>query len=222
MIGQVARYYGLNGGPASDAYERVTLDPAQRGGVLTQGLMLSVLTPGTHTNPTMRGVFVLERLLCTPPPDPPPTLNVQEPKYDAGQTTRERFAVHATNQACAGCHRLMDPIGFALENYDAIGRWRTTENGKSIDAVADLHGDVDIAGRLNGPIDLVRKLAASAQVRRCYVGHWFTFAHGRAETPRDQCARAALERTFAQSGHKIRDLLLGLTQTDAFLLRPVP
>ncbi len=214
-----AKFYGVTG-PKTDKLEKVDLNPAQRAGLLSQGIMASLTTPGAHTNPTIRGVFVMEHLLCAPPPDPPSTLNVMEPKYDPAMTTRERFAVHARDVACAGCHQLMDPIGFGLENYDAIGQWRITENGKPIDSAAELHASLDIAGKFNGPIELSQKLGASDQARRCMVSHWFSYAYGRAETPRDRCSRATIDAAFKRSGYKIRDLLLALTESDAFVHRP--
>ncbi len=220
MNAKLADFYGLPGPrPQGEAFERVELDPTRRAGLLTQGLMMTLLTPGAHTNPTLRGVFVMENLLCVRPPDPPAGINVVPPAYVPDLTTRERFAIHSQNPTCAGCHRQMDPFGFAFENFDPIGRWRDTDNGKPVDATGTILADVDVAGPFSGPTELAQRLSVSPQVRSCMIGHWFTFAQGRPETAADACTRAQLEAEFARSGFKIRSLLLALTQTDAFLYR---
>jgi hypothetical protein len=223
MNAKIAKFYGVTtGAPTTDRLEKVSLDPAQRAGILTHSILLTMTTPGAHTNPTLRGVFVLERLLCAPPPDPPPSLNPVEPKYDPAQTTRERFAVHSNNAICSGCHQLIDPIGFLFENYDAVGRWRTKDNNKPIDAAAEVVGDVDVKGRYASAVELIGKLGKSEQARRCFVNHMFSFGYGRPETDRDRCSRASLDGAFAASGGKAKDLLIAMTQTDAFLYRPAP
>ncbi len=214
----VADYYGISG-PQGEAFERVEVAGGRRAGLLTSGIMQAVLTPGVHSNPTVRGAFILERLLCTPPPDPPSNLNVMEPMYTPDQTTRERFATHAASPACMGCHSLIDPIGFAFENYDAAGRWRDMDNGKPVDSSAVISGDVDIAGPNQDAVELGAKLASSGQVQRCFVRHWFSFAYGRGQSERDLCNRAELEAAFAQSGFEIPALLVALTQTDSFRFR---
>ena len=221
MNAKLADFYGLPGPrPLGEAFERVELDTTRRAGLLTQGMMMALLTPGVHTNPTLRGVFVMENLLCVRPPDPPPGINVVPPVYAPGLTTRERFAIHAENPTCAGCHGQMDPFGFAFENFDPIGRWRDTDNGKPVDATGTILADVDVAGAFSGPTDLAKRLSESPQVQSCMIAHWFTFAQGRPETSADACTRAQLDAEFTRSGFKIRSLLLALTQTDAFLYRP--
>jgi hypothetical protein len=216
--GPLAKFYGRTDVTGA-AFQKVDFDPTKRAGFMTSAGIMASTTPGTATNPVMRGVYVRSKLLCNPPPDPPPALMVEEPEPDPKSTTRERFIKHQTDPSCVGCHTLMDPIGFGFENYDGVGLWRTTDNGRPVDVTGEIVG-TDVAGKFTGPVELMKKLSQSAQLRQCLVSNWFTFAYGRAETEADRCSRAQLEAAFMKSGFKIRELVLALTQTDAFLLRP--
>ena len=220
MNAELARYYGVDGrpdAPTGTAFERIDLDPARTAGLLTQGGLMATLTPGTQTNPVLRGLFVRKKLLCAPPPPPPPALMVKEPEPDPSLTTRERFKAHASDP-CYVCHKMLDPIGFTFEHYDPIGRWRDTDNGKPVDTTGQIVG-TDVAGPVNDAVELAGRLAQSRDVEKCMVGQWMTFSYGRSETTEDACNRAALERAFAESGGRIQDLLVAITQTDAFLYR---
>jgi hypothetical protein len=222
MNAELARYYGVAArpnAPAGTAFQRIDLDPARAAGLLTHGALMASLTPGTQTNPVLRGLFVRRNLLCAPPPPPPPALMVKEPEPDPSLTTRERFKAHAEDPNCYPCHRLLDPIGYTFEHYDPIGRWRDIDNGKPVDSKGEIVG-VDVAGPVNDAVELAGRLAMSRDVEECVVGQWLTFGYGRSETPQDVCTRASLERAFAASGGRIQDLLVALTQTDAFLYRP--
>ncbi len=212
----LAKHYQLSG-TFDDEFKRVEFDPKKRSGILTFSGVLTALTPGREqTNPTRRGSYIRGRLLCSPPPDPPSGLNIVAPEPDAKQTTRQLFEAHARNPACAGCHQLMDPFGFGLESYDAVGLWRTKDNGQPINTRATIVG-TDIAGAFDGPASLMKKLAGSADLQRCYAGHWFTFAYGRAPHPSDMGSRRRLDDAFAKAAFDIKSLVLELTQTDAFL-----
>jgi hypothetical protein len=144
---------------------------------------------------------------------------VREPEPDPTLTTRERFRAHSDDKNCAVCHRLLDPIGFTFEHYDPIGRWRDTDNGRLVDTSGEIVG-TDAAGPVRDAVELASKLGSSRAVESCMVGHWLTFGYGRRETPDDACTRARLEQAFTASGGRFRDLLVALTQTDAFLYRP--
>jgi hypothetical protein len=108
-------------------------------------------------------------------------------------------------------------MGFALENYDAVGQWRDEENGVRIDATGAVPG---MEGTTNGPVELVRKVAESEQTQACFANHWMNFAYGRTLGKSDECTQSKLEQVFAESGYDIKSLLLALTQTDAFLYLP--
>src|SRR5439155_16484989 len=121
-------------------FRRVPLGPgSERGGVLRHGSILMVTSYATRTSPVIRGHWIFGNLLGTPPPPPPAKVPpLKENTVAASLPIRERLAMHRTDGACAGCHSLMDPVGFSLENFDAIGRWRTTEDGQPIDAAGGL------------------------------------------------------------------------------------
>lgn len=125
---RLARLYGARS-PGGSAPARLDLDPAQRAGVLTQESVLAAHSSPEDTGPVHRGVFLRENILCQEVPDPPSGMDITPPEPDPRLTTRQRFAEHRQSPACNGCHALIDPLGFGLESYDAIGRWRTHETG---------------------------------------------------------------------------------------------
>jgi hypothetical protein len=212
----LADYYKLTG-PTGDAFEKVTLDSSKRFGFLTQAGFLAGFGKVNETGPVQRGLFVRERLLCNPP-DPPPANVPPLPPSDGTLTTRERLALHRESAACAGCHVLMDPIGFAFEHYDGAGSWRDTENGGPIDATGDLTA-TDVDGPFDGAAEFVDKLSQSEQVQDCAVRQWFRYGYGRGESQVDGCNLLKLETTFSESGGSFKALVLALTQSDAFLYR---
>ena len=124
--------------------------------------------------------------------------------------------MHAQD-SCADCHKYMDPIGFGFENFDSIGRYRTTDAGEKIDATGSV-ADSDVPN-FEDSIDLVNKLADSEDVQRCYVKQWFRFGNGRSESKTDKCMIEKLGTGFVDEGGSIKELLVSLTQSDAFLYR---
>jgi hypothetical protein len=216
----LAAFYGV-GGPSTSAFERVTLDPSRRAGFLTQGGLLALNSNPNQTNPVRRGLLIREQLLCNRPPPPPDNVDIKPPDPSPELTTRERFAEHRSNALCAGCHALMDPLGLPFEHFDAVGKWQDIEAGKPIDATGEIKG-TDVDGPVNGAVELVARLAESRQVRRCAMVQWFRFSHGRAETEAEACNLEKLEKAFVASSLSIPELLVAITQTDAFLYRPAP
>jgi hypothetical protein len=211
----LAKLYGAS--VSGTTPQPVTLDGTQRGGLLTQASFLAMHATATETNPVRRGAVVLRRLLCNEI-QPPDDMDVGQPKPPGpGLTTRERFAEHALNP-CASCHRLTDPIGFAFENYDAIGAWRTTEQGKMVDASGELGLD---AGNLkfNNAVELARGLATSKELRECMATQWLRYFTRRAETAGDTASLQAAGEAFAKSSYDLRELLVALTKTRAFTHR---
>jgi hypothetical protein len=165
---------------------------------------------------------VRTKLMCQPPPPPPPDADITPPSVGEGGTARERFSAHLTaGTSCAGCHSSMDPIGLAFENFDAIGAYRTTEGGKTIDVSGAINGATDpmLGGAFTGVRELATKLADSDQVRDCVATQWFRFSAGRLEEPTDGCSLSTAQEAFAASGGDLIELVVAMTQTDAFWYR---
>ena len=214
----LAQYYGVSGASGDD-FVRVDLDPSHRAGLLTLGGVLTMLAHADQTSPVHRGKFVREQILCGLMPPPPP--NVPKlPAVDPNLTTRERLSQHSTDPACHSCHRLMDPIGFGFEKFDGAGLFRETENGQPIDDSGTIE-DSDVPGTFYGVQQLGEALSHSAFAQKCVVTSWFHYAYARLEAPDDQCTIKTLQKRFADGGYKFQDLLVALTETDAFRYRRV-
>jgi hypothetical protein len=217
MSPELATFYGAPV-PTGPGFERVELDPSQRAGLFTMGSILTINAHSNQTSPVHRGKLVREVFFCDLMPPPPPEIMITVPTPDPNSTARDRFAQHSSDPACKGCHELMDGIGFGFENYDGVGRYRTEENGKPVDATGSIiKSDVD--GTFDGAVELAHKLTGSDKVRGCYAKQWFRFAYGRGETQEDTCSMDALKKQFDEGGGDIKELLVALTQTDAFLYR---
>ena len=217
MNEKLAKFYGVKG-PVGEAFAKVDLDGTQRSGFFTQAAFLATHALPTQTDPVRRGKFVREQFFCQIPPPPPADLMVRPPDLAPNLTTRERFSQHSADAACAVCHKMMDPIGLAFESYDPLGQYRATEAGRPVDASGELIG-TDVDGPFVGPFELSKKMLESGQVRTCYVKQWFRFGYGRSETPDDVCSVETLKALYESKGRSARELLVALTQTDAFMFR---
>ena len=184
---RLATLYGIDGVKGSE-FRRVTFKNRERGGLLTQGSVLTITSNPTRTSPVKRGKWVMETLLGAPPPPPPP--NVPELKIDKDHpltgTLRQRMEQHRANPACSSCHERMDDIGFGLENFDAIGRWRTHEG----QAVLDTTGNLSATQAFNGPAELKQLLQEKrrGEFVRCLTEKMLTYALGRGLEYYDRCA----------------------------------
>ncbi len=205
--------------PEGPGYALVTAPEGQRFGVLTAPAIMAGFAKPEESSPIARAVFIREALLCEPLPSPPEGVLIESPPFDPTQTTRQRFAQHAADPACVGCHRLIDPLGFPLEGYDAIGRFRTEENGIPIDTSGQLDGAEDASGPLSGPGDLARALSSSDVGRRCFLTQLSRYASGRTETPGEACALDAMA-TELEPGTPIRTILASIVTRPSFLRRP--
>jgi hypothetical protein len=214
----LARYYDLPL-PESTQLTRVTLPPGTAAGFLTQGGLMAVLAKPNQTSPTHRGKFIREAIMCQVIPPPPDNVITDVPDPDPNVSARQRFAQHTKDSSCAGCHMLMDPIGFSFEKYDGIGRFRANENGRSIDDTGEVVGS-DI-GAYQGIPALAQKLANNPEVQRCVTRAWFRYGLGRSETEAEACTIDQLQERFDKSGRRPIDLLIALTQTTAFRFKTV-
>jgi hypothetical protein len=229
----LARLYGLPE-PAGE-FEIVKFpETLPRAGILGQATFLASTTGPVETSPTARGLFVREHLLCQIVPNPPPGVNTNLPEpvtADAARAKRERLLEHATNPSCSGCHRLMDPIGFGLEKYDAVGGWRekeivdvyagSGESRRSKPVPVDITATGEIAGLANSTFGdaraLGRVLAASPVCQDCVVKQVFRYAFGRAEMPSDRATVTGTATAFRNSGFKFKELLISLVRSPQFL-----
>ena len=211
---ELANFYGMTG-VVGEEFRRVDVDTTQRLGLLTQGGVQAGTTVSNFTNPVRRGVFLLRNIMCVDLPDPPESIanDIKPPDPGAAATGRERYSEHQASAVCAECHSVMDPPGYALENFDAVGLWRDQENGVTIDAT----GQLDMLPEpFDGPIQLLTQIAASELTQHCFAENWLNFGYGRTLDAKDACSVSAAQEAFTQSGFNVKALLVGLTQTDAF------
>jgi hypothetical protein len=224
----LAPIYGVPA-PSGTGFQQVQLDPAQRAGILTQAAFLASQASESMDNPVRRGLAVYENLLCgavNPPPAVVPSLS---PTADAGVTTRGLIqeTVNA-NSTCAACHAIFDPAGFAFEHYDAVGAYRTTDNGSPVDSTGSFvtpggckAGDpcgTDLT--FKNAVDLSTQLAALPEAQWCAERQWYRYAAGRLETPAESGSlQVAYQAGAAHPGFSLRDALTALLTSTAFLYR---
>jgi Protein of unknown function (DUF1592)/Protein of unknown function (DUF1588)/Protein of unknown function (DUF1595)/Protein of unknown function (DUF1585)/Protein of unknown function (DUF1587) len=211
----LAGVYGTSA--TGSTFSQVTLQPTERLGLLTQPSFLTVTGAPNGSNPIKRGKAVYERLLCGELPPPPPNVPAAKPA-SAGGTTRERFAEHASNACAKACHSLMDPLGFAFENYDGIGRYRTMDNGQPVDATGSIELD-GVAQPFSSAIDLAKVLSTSDRVRGCFATQWFRFAVGRKETAGDAPSLSVIQSAFAAHQFDVRALAPAIAGSRSFRFR---
>ncbi|MCH9685085.1 MAG: DUF1592 domain-containing protein [Deltaproteobacteria bacterium] len=211
----LAEIYGVTLPMPDGGFQRVDLPQGERAGVLTTPAVMSAHAHHNQTSPVLRGVLVRENLLCHPLPLPADNVNDNPPGLDPSLPTKERWAQHRDDPECFGCHILMDPLGFAFENYDAVGQYRTMEGDLAVDASGEFVGTEDIDGSYDGPVDFAQQLAGSEQAQACVATQWFRYALGRLEGPADDCSLQQITSDFASSDHDIRELMVSIAVSDA-------
>lgn len=209
----LAPLYGVSA-PAS-GFAQITLGPATgRAGIFGQAAVLAGHSQADHTSPTRRGVFISEIFLCTTPP-PPPNGVVTTLPDDPTKTARQKLDAHRTADSCKGCHGLFDPLGFGLEHLDAIGQYRTMENGQPIDATGTLDG---IA--FDGAAQMGAAFRQSAKAMTCLMNSYYRSANGRADATADAVQIDQLGQTLAAKAYVWRDLVSEFIVSDAFRSAP--
>ncbi len=217
----LARHYGIDG-VAGDNFRQVSLPDRRRGGVLTQASVLTLTSNPNRTSPVKRGQWILQQILGTPPPPPPPNV----PKLDEGAkaaevaSLRDRLEIHRANPQCASCHSQMDPLGFSLENYDAIGRWRESDGAFPVDPSGELAGGLEFADAQ----ELKPLLAHSAakKFNRALIRNLLTYALGRGLEPQDFATIETIRDRLAADNNRIHNILFGIVESPAFQNRGVP
>ena len=208
----LAKTYGMVA--SGTKLQPVAAPPEQRRGILTHPALLAVLAKADTSDPIARGVFIQEQVLCQSLPDPLP--NIPDlPPLRPGLSTRQRLEQHRADPACASCHQVIDPMGLALENYDSIGRYRTTDQGVPVDSSVEVTQDLDLRGKYAGGMDLMARMAGSPTVRDCLAQRSFEYAVGRDADAAERCELDGLRARFRDRGDLV-DLLAAIAGTGTF------
>jgi len=211
---ELAAHYGLPVPDVSDVtYVPVDLPPqTQRAGILSLGAFLTMNAHPIETSPTLRGKFVMQRVLCQLVPAPPDDVNLDlRPDGQEPRTLRERLEQHREDPDCRGCHQLIDPPGFLFEHFDPVGRWRDTDAGHPVDASGDLSGRP-----LDGTLDLADALAQDERVGTCMTRQLFRHAHGRVDAESDTATLDQLHAAFRDADFRFQELVVALVTHRSF------
>jgi len=214
----LAAHYGVAG---VSGWQRVDLPKDQRAGLLTEAGLMATLAHENRTSFILRGKMVREALFCTtpllPPADVPP-----EPMFDPKASAKARSEAHRKDPACASCHELFDPIGFAFEIYDAAGRYRTSDGAGPIDSRVTLTHTAQLDGKVAASaVELARLLAGADEVRDCVARQWLRFGLGRDDAKEDEPSLAAAVKAFKAGGAQLPSLLVSIARSDAFRFQKV-
>ena len=215
---KLAPFYGVQG-DFGDDFVKVDLDPARRAGILTQLGFLMANAGAFENDPIHRGVFMNLQLLCTGLP-PPPNMVPPLPPPVEGETLRERVDRHTGKGTCGeGCHGyLINPLGFAFEHYDPLGQWQTMDAGKPVDAAAEFQFG-GVPQKYDGAVELAHLMADSDEAHKCYVAHFLEYGYARRPQKADQEFIDSLAAGSKDGTHTIKQIILELTRSDAFLNR---
>jgi hypothetical protein len=214
---RLARHYGIPGIYGTD-FRRVTLTDPNRRGLLGQASILTVTSLPTRTSPVERGKWILTNILGIPPTPPPPNVPALKEHSDPGKPTslRTRLEQHRADATCAGCHRVMDPIGFSLENFDAVGQWRTSDEGAKIDPSGTLYN----GQKVDGPAALRQMLTSRPEVfTGVFTEKLLTYALGRGTQYYDMPAVRGILKDASRNGYKFSSIVLGIVKSTPFQMK---
>jgi hypothetical protein len=214
---RLAKLYGIEG-VEGEEFRRVPLTTDQRGGLLTQASVLTVTSNPNRTSPVKRGKWLLEQILGTPPPPPPPDVPLLNESKEAirAASLRERLEQHRADPNCAVCHNKLDPLGFVLENYNAIGGWREKDGDFPIDPSGELPSGESFAGPTELKAYLLEK---KDQFTRCLAEKLLTYALGRGLEPEDACEVDRIARAVADDGYRFSRLVVEIVTSVPFRMR---
>jgi hypothetical protein len=211
----LAPFYSLE--PPASGFAQFTLSPSSgRAGIMGQAAILAGHSRPDHTSPTRRGLFVMQAFLCQTPDPPPEDFPNLEPPVGTPLTTRELLELYTEEPLCAGCHVRFDPIGFALEHFDAVGRYRETENGLAIDA----SGRFEDGTEFNGGRELAAALRANETTTECLLRHFYRSVNGRTDDGYDQAGIDGMLASLSAHDYVFRDLIADFVASDAFRSAP--
>jgi hypothetical protein len=210
-------FYGLTG--SGTTFTATNIAGEDRRGILTHPGLMAMWARPTYTNPIARGLFVRQSLMCQEMPPPPDNIPIPPlPPIMPGLSTRDRLEQHVTVAFCAACHNQFDPPGYALENFDQVGRHRTMDSGKAIDSSGTILDGGDLEGPFAKGDDLLAKIASSKDVKGCFAQQYFQFAVTRPATVEDSCSLEGLKKQFAPSGD-LKELVATIAGSDSFRYR---
>jgi len=214
--GPLARHYGIPG-INGEQFQRVDLDGERRSGLMTQASILTLSSYATRTSPVIRGKWVLENILGTPPPPPPADVPpLEEASVGSTASMRQKLEQHRANANCSVCHNQMDPIGFGLENYDAVGAWRTLDGKFPIDS----SGTLPNGKSFQGAKDLKQIVKQEADLfTRNLTEKLLTYALGRGLEPYDRAAVDQISRQVAANHYRFSTLVIEITNSKPFQMR---
>jgi hypothetical protein len=213
---RTAPLYGVQA--SGTALVKTNLPAAQRRGLLTQAAFIAAASDADDTNLPARGRIVREQVLCATVPPPPGNFQFDDPKITPDMTNRERMNTHTTNPACAACHALIDGIGFALEQYDAIGRYRTTDKMKTIDATGTLPLPSGML-TFSSYVELVDQLSKLPETYQCLAFQYDAYATGRAAAEIPSCERETVAKAFSGAGYRLDALVSAIVTSPTFTAR---
>jgi hypothetical protein len=217
LNGPLAAHYGIEG-LEGEGFERVSLDASsRRGGILTQGSVLTLTSNPTRTSPVLRGKWILEQILGSPPPPPPPNVPELESEQEGALrgSLRERMEQHRLKPECATCHEKMDPIGFAFEHFNAVGQWREMDGSFTIDA----SGVLPDGTQFDGAGELVRQLKTRDTFVRCVIEKMLTFALGRGLEYYDKCTIDDIHQALRDNNLAFQTLVESIVLSESFQQR---
>jgi len=217
---RLGRVYGKT--LESNDFQRVTLTRGKRAGVLTHPYLLSALSYSRTTSPVHRGVFLSRSVVGIQLKNPSVAVAFEDAKFDPKLTMREKVTSLTKNASCAGCHSVINPLGFTLENYDAIGRWRTEENRKAVDTLVDFDAEEGVSLHFSNAQDVANHAAASVHAHEAFVRQMFLYTVKQPPAAFGQDTLERLRTQFATNGFDIRQLLAQIALTKAVPTSPEP
>nr|MDQ3036063.1 DUF1588 domain-containing protein [Myxococcota bacterium] len=212
-------FYGLPSESAGPGDFRRVAMPGRRVGLLTHPLVLAAASHGEQSSPILRGKLIRTRLLCGALPPPPADAAASEPMLDADATARERYEARIAIPRCSSCHLLLDPVGFGLEAYDGLGRFRTEIGGRDVDDAGELIGAGDATGTFTGAAELAAMLAGSDDASQCFTRQWMEYAMGRTIATDAMCTADDVGAAFVASGRSMPALFESLATHPSFVER---
>jgi hypothetical protein len=219
--GPLASFYGVSGPQSANEWQKVSLDPSQRAGILTSANFLASHAHASTGSPPLRGVFVLRNLLCRKLGSPPKDADTSTPEpnpNDGPKTNRQLFEERTSSTVCQSCHQRINGIGNGFEAFDAIGSFRTTDNGLPVDSTGELVG-TDVDGPYSGAVELGKKLSESQLLLFCSALNWFKYTNGREETSDDACRVQSLYESLANNQGNLQEMLIATVRSPDFAVR---